>query len=154
MSAKGTGRLGLPFVGTSTFGNRPYAADWAAINDDIAYFTGLTQFSISDVRSNAKNGLDDARAMGSNILSARQARHLGPDAVAKRMPSGARICITIDIYGFRPSIASGAGTLGHCGFLYYEVLERLQKIRWRIIFSTSIWSRSHRPVVALTTIRS
>ena len=32
----------------------------------------------------------------------------------------------IDIDGFEPSIAPGAGTPSHGGFLYYEVLEILQ----------------------------
>ena len=31
-----TGRLNLPFVGISTFGKRPYIADWDAIDADIA----------------------------------------------------------------------------------------------------------------------
>ena len=30
------GRLDLPFVGISTFGKRPYVADWAAIEADAA----------------------------------------------------------------------------------------------------------------------
>ena len=30
------GRLNLPFVGISTFGKRPYVADWDAIDADVA----------------------------------------------------------------------------------------------------------------------
>ncbi|MDA9292159.1 arginase family protein, partial [Planktomarina temperata] len=30
------GRLNLPFVGISTFGKRPYVADWDAIEADVA----------------------------------------------------------------------------------------------------------------------
>ena len=30
------GRLNLPFVGISTFGKRPYVADWDAIKADVA----------------------------------------------------------------------------------------------------------------------
>jgi agmatinase len=91
-----------------------------------AYVTGLTQVGIRNVSSTAKEGYDDARAMGSDILSVRQARALGPKALLKRVPKGARLYITIDIDAFCPSIAPGTGTPSHGGFLYYEVLELLQ----------------------------
>ena len=66
--------------------------------------------------------------MGSDILSVRQARKLGTQAVLARIPEGARIYITIDIDAFCPSIAPGTGTPSHGGFLYYEVLELLQGV--------------------------
>ncbi|MDR9394894.1 agmatinase [Roseovarius sp. SYSU LYC5161] len=90
------------------------------------YVSGLTQLGIRNVSSTAKDGYDDARARGADILSVRQVRTLGPDATAARIPAGARVYITIDIDGFCPSIAPGTGTPSHGGFLYYEVLELLQ----------------------------
>ncbi|WP_299699687.1 agmatinase [uncultured Tateyamaria sp.] len=90
------------------------------------YVTGLTQVGIRNVSSTAKEGYDDARAMGSDILSVRQARALGPKGVIDRIPAGARLYITIDIDAFCPSIAPGTGTPSHGGFLYYDVLEMLQ----------------------------
>ena len=66
--------------------------------------------------------------MGSDILSVRQFRALGPKGVAARIPKGARLYVTIDIDGFCPSIAPGTGTPSHGGFLYYEVLELLQQV--------------------------
>ncbi|APZ54842.1 agmatinase [Salipiger abyssi] len=90
------------------------------------WISGLTQVGIRNVSSTAKEGYDDARAMGSDILSVRQARGLGADGVAARVPKGAPVYITIDIDGFCPSIAPGTGTPSHGGFLYYEVLEILQ----------------------------
>ncbi len=92
------------------------------------YVTGLTQVGIRNVSSTAKEGYDDARAMGSDILSVRQARKLGAEGVATRIPKGARVYVTIDIDGFCPSIAPGTGTPSHGGFLYYEVLEILQQV--------------------------
>ena len=88
------------------------------------WVTGLTQLGIRNVSSTAREGYEDARARGSDILSVRQFRALGPEAVAARVPKG-RIYITIDIDGFDPSIAAGTGTPSHGGFLYYEVLECL-----------------------------
>ena len=89
---------------------------------------GLTQVGIRNVSSTAREGYEAARAMGSDIISVRQARALGPKAVIARIPPGARVYVTVDIDGFCPSIAPGTGTPSHGGFLYYEVLEMLQEV--------------------------
>ncbi len=96
-----------------------------------SFVTGLTQVGIRDVSSTAREGYEDARRMGSDILSVRQARTHGPGAVADRIPSGARVYVTLDIDAFCPSIAPGTGTPSHGGFLYYEVLELLQEVARR-----------------------
>jgi len=95
------------------------------------YVTGLTQVGIRNVSSTAKEGYDDARAMGSDIISVRQARELGPRGILGHVPAGARLYVTIDIDAFCPSIAPGTGTPSHGGFLYYEVLELLQAVAER-----------------------
>ncbi|MCO4827179.1 agmatinase [Lentibacter algarum] len=92
------------------------------------YVTGLTQVGIRNVSSTTQEGYEAARDMGSDILSVRQMRKLGAEATAKRIPSGARVYITLDIDAFCPSIAPGTGTPSHGGFLYYEVLELLQHV--------------------------
>ncbi|MBO9406065.1 agmatinase [Shimia sp. R9_1] len=95
------------------------------------YVTGLTQVGIRNVSSTAKEGYADARAMGSSILSVRQARRLGPEGTIAQIPEGARVYVTIDIDAFCPSIAPGTGTPSHGGFLYYDVLEMLQVLAKR-----------------------
>jgi agmatinase len=95
---------------------------------EMPYVTGLTQVGIRNVSSTAREGYEDARKMGSDILSVRQSRALGAEALAKRIPSGARVYVTLDIDAFCPSIAPGTGTPSHGGFLYYEVLELLQQV--------------------------
>ncbi len=95
---------------------------------ELPYVTGLTQIGIRNVSSTAKEGYDDARRMGSDILSVRQMRTLGPETTAARLPGGARLYVTIDIDAFCPSIAPGTGTPSHGGFLYYDVLELLQAV--------------------------
>jgi agmatinase len=89
------------------------------------YVTGLSQIGIRNVSSTAREGYEDARRMGSDILSVRQFRKLGVEQVLERIPAGKRYYVTIDIDGFDPSIAPGTGTPSHGGFLYYEVLELL-----------------------------
>jgi len=93
-----------------------------------SYVTGLTQIGIRNVSSTAQEGYADARNMGSDILSVRQTRALGPAETIKRIPKGARVYVTIDIDAFCPSIAPGTGTPSHGGFLYYDVLELLQEL--------------------------
>ncbi len=95
------------------------------------YVTGMTQVGIRNVSSTTREGYEAARARGSDILSVRQARALGPDGVAARIPADAAVYVTIDIDGFCPSIAPGTGTPSHGGFLYYEVLELLQQVARR-----------------------
>jgi agmatinase len=99
------------------------------------YVKGLSQFGIRNVSSTAKEGYDDARSRGSDILSVRQIRKLGSDAVAARVPADVDIYLSIDIDGFDPSIAPGTGTPSHGGFQYYEVLELIAIIakRQRIV---------------------
>lgn len=79
------------------------------------YVTGLTQVGIRNVSSTAREGYADARSMGSDIISVRQARELGTQALLARIPVGARIYITLDIDAFCPSIAPGTGTPSHGG---------------------------------------
>ncbi len=92
------------------------------------HVTGLTQLGIRNVSSTAREGYEAARRMGSDILSVRQVRSLGTEAVLGRIPPGARLYVTIDIDAFCPSIAPGTGTPSHGGFLYYEVLELMQGV--------------------------
>ena len=95
------------------------------------YVTGLSQIGIRNVSSTAREGYEAARAMGSDIVSVRQFRKLGVDAMLGRIPEGVRYYVTIDIDGFDPSIAPGTGTPSHGGFLYYEMLELLDGLTRR-----------------------
>ena len=100
---------------------------------EMNHVVGMTQLGIRNVSSTAKDGFDDARARGSDILSVRQIREMGLKSTLERLPSGddARFYVTIDIDGFDPSIAPGTGTPSHGGFLYYEVQELLEGIAGR-----------------------
>lgn len=93
---------------------------------ETGHVTGMTQLGIRNVSSSNRADYEAARRFGSDILSVRDVRRLGPAGVLQRIPAGARYYVTIDIDGFDPSIAPGTGTPSHGGFLYYEVLEILQ----------------------------
>ena len=93
-----------------------------------SYVSGLTQIGIRNVSSTAKEGYEDAKKMGSNIISVRQFRELGVSKIINQIPNNIPYYVTIDIDAFDPSIASGTGTPSHGGFLYYEVLELIDLI--------------------------
>ncbi|MGC6484679.1 MAG: agmatinase [Candidatus Puniceispirillales bacterium] len=92
---------------------------------------GLSQIGIRNVSSTAREGYEDARRFGSDILSVRQFRDLGVEGVLGRIPTGERYYVTIDIDGFDPSIAPGTGTPSHGGFVYYEILELMDGLARR-----------------------
>ena len=50
-----TGRLNLPFVGISTFGKRPYVADWSRIDADVAVLGAPFDFG-TQFRAGARFG--------------------------------------------------------------------------------------------------
>lgn len=95
------------------------------------HVTGLSQLGIRNVSSSNRQDYADARAAGSDILSVRQIRAMGKEAVLERIPAGVDYYVTIDIDGFDVSIAPGTGTPSHGGFTYYEVLEMLQGLSKR-----------------------
>eukprot|EP00928_Gymnodinium_smaydae_P076348 TRINITY_DN5935_c0_g1_i1.p1 TRINITY_DN5935_c0_g1~~TRINITY_DN5935_c0_g1_i1.p1 ORF type:complete len:354 (+),score=35.26 TRINITY_DN5935_c0_g1_i1:15-1076(+) len=99
---------------------------------EMGHIVKLFQFGIRGVSSTAKSGFDDARRMGSTILSVRQVRELGAAKVASMIPEDASVYFSIDIDGFDPSLSMGTGTPSHGGFLYYEVKDLLRHIVYRV----------------------
>jgi len=98
---------------------------------EMSHISGMTQLGIRNVSSSNRSDYDAAIAAGSNILSVRQVRRLGTEAVLEQIPHAERYYLTIDIDAFDPSIAPGTGTPSHGGFIYYEVLEIIQALSKR-----------------------
>lgn len=98
---------------------------------EMAHVTSITQLGIRNVSSSNRSDYEAALKAGSDILSVRQVRALGKEAVLARIPSDLRYYLTIDIDAFDPSIAPGTGTPSHGGFLYYEILEILEGLSRR-----------------------
>ncbi|CAE7658208.1 AGMAT [Symbiodinium sp. CCMP2592] len=101
---------------------------------EMPHINAMLQLGIRSVSSTAKSSFEDARRMGSTILSVRKVRELGVKHVAELVPSGALVYFSVDIDGFDPSIAPGTGTPSHGGFSYYEVKDLLREI---ILFRAS-----------------
>lgn len=98
---------------------------------EMPHVAGLLQAGIRNVSSSNREDYAAARAAGSTILSVRDVRRLGAEAVLAHAPEGGRYYCTLDIDGLDPSIAPGTGTPSHGGFLYYEVLELLKGLAKR-----------------------
>jgi agmatinase len=92
------------------------------------FISGMTHIGIRNVSSSNRKDHETARANGSDIVSVRQFREMGLDALMERIPAGKNYYITLDIDGFDPSIAPGTGTPSHGGFQYYEILELMQRV--------------------------
>jgi len=98
---------------------------------EMGHIQKLFQFGIRGVSSTAKSGFEDARRMGSKILSVRHIRSLGAPKVAELIPEDASVYISVDIDAFDPSLSMGTGTPSHGGFLYYEVKDLLREVIYR-----------------------
>lgn len=88
---------------------------------ECAHVAGITHLGIRNMGSSSADDFADARAAKSDILSVRDFREMGIEAVLERIPKDARLYFTIDIDGFDPSIAPGTGTPSAGGFLFYEM---------------------------------
>jgi agmatinase len=93
--------------------------------------TGLTQLGVRNLSSSKPADYEDALAFGSTILSVRQMRAMGPEAILETIPAGANYYITYDMDGFDPSIAPGTGIPSHGGLLFYEVLDIVKGLTQR-----------------------
>ncbi|GED69685.1 SpeB arginase/agmatinase/formimionoglutamate hydrolase SpeB [Brevibacillus reuszeri] len=91
----------------------------------------IFQFGIRGISSSKKEDIDAAKDYGSVIMSPRQMRKAGLDAVLEQIPAGERYFVTIDIDGLDPSIAPGTGTPSPGGLSYDEVNEMLEGIAKR-----------------------
>jgi len=95
---------------------------------EMDHFTEMAQLGIRGIGSSIKGDFDAARDYGSVILSPKQIRKMGIDAVIDNLPKGARYFVTFDVDGLDPSIAPGTGTPSPGGFSYDEANELLEAI--------------------------
>lgn len=99
---------------------------------EMDHIVSMFQLGIRGVSSTAASGFEDARRMGSKVLSVRQVRSMGVENIAALIPEDAFVYFSIDIDGFDPSLSMGTGTPSHGGFYYYEVKDLLRQVIYRI----------------------
>ena len=87
---------------------------------------GIAQVCVRGVGSSQKSDFDAARAFGTVIVSAREFKRIGPEAVLARIPDGKRYYLNLDIDGMDPSICPGTTTPAPGGLSYYEAYDFMQ----------------------------
>ncbi|MBR1805719.1 MAG: agmatinase [Selenomonadaceae bacterium] len=77
---------------------------------EMSHIGKMFQIGIRGLGSSRKSDFDDARAYGSTIITAKQARKMSPEEVLALIPDGKKYYVTIDIDGYDLSIAPGVGS--------------------------------------------
>lgn len=98
---------------------------------ECPHVKGIAQLGIRGIGSSKREDFEAARAWGSQILSVRDVRRLGLEAVVSGLPDCGQYYVTIDIDGMDPALCPGTGTPSPGGFSYYEVQELLEGIARR-----------------------
>lgn len=93
---------------------------------EMSWVSGMAQIGIRGVGSARQQEVDDANAYGSLIVSARELRRAGPDAILARIPDEPRYFITFDADGLDPTIAPAVGAPNFGGVNYYEAFALLR----------------------------
>lgn len=84
---------------------------------ELAHVGRITSIGIRSVR---RAPYEEAIAHGNGVITARQFRALGPEAVAERVPAGSNLYITFDVDVLDPTQAPGTGTPEVGGLSYDE----------------------------------
>jgi agmatinase len=105
---------------------------WAATR---AAVSGLTQVGLRAIGSARAKEVEDARAYGSQIITAERVHGEGAGAVLESIPDGAAVYLTIDADGLDPADAPGVMAPTPGGLRFHQVAPLLRAIarRHRIV---------------------
>ena len=87
---------------------------------ELAHVGSVTSIGI---RSARRAPYEEAIGAGNRVITARQFRAMGPEAVAESIPTGPNLYVTFDVDALDPVQAPGTGT-PEIGGLYYEETRR------------------------------
>ena len=87
---------------------------------ELGHVGHITSVGIRSVR---RAPYEDAKAHGNTVITTRQFREAGPEAVAASIPVGSNLYITFDVDALDPTQAPGTGT-PEIGGLFYEECRR------------------------------
>ena len=89
---------------------------------ELEHVGNITSVGIRSVR---REPYEEAVSHGNGIITLRQFREIGPEAVAESIPVGSNLYITFDVDVLDPSLAPGTGTPETGGLFYQESRECL-----------------------------
>lgn len=85
----------------------------------------MVQIGLRGLGSSRRQDFEAAKKYGSKLISAKEAKKLGPEEVIKKIPEGKKYYVTIDIDAFDISVATGTGSPSPGGFTYDELTNML-----------------------------
>ncbi len=95
---------------------------------EMEHVQKIWQIGIRGIGSSSKSDFEDAKNYGCSIISPRQLRKMGLQAVLDQMPQGDNYFVTFDIDGLDAAIVPGTGTPSPGGLTYNEVNELMEGI--------------------------
>ena len=114
-------RFGEPLGWSSTM-RRAAEMDWV---------DGIVQVGARGVGSASRGDVEDARAWGAKLVTARQVFADGTAPALESVPAGARVVISLDLDGLDPSIMPGVMAQVPGGLTYWHVVDILQGLSAR-----------------------
>lgn len=90
---------------------------------EMPWVTGMLQVGIRGLGSGEAWQHDDARAWGSRIVTAREWRRLGAEAVMAALPEGGRFVLSIDCDGIDPAVFPAVAMPTPGGLTYEDCLD-------------------------------
>jgi agmatinase len=98
---------------------------------EMPWVTGMVQVGLRGLGSGQAWQIDDARAWGSTLITSREFRHFGPEAIAAAIPDGARVVLSIDCDGFDPAAFPAVAMPTPGGLSYDEMVGLLHAVAGR-----------------------
>ncbi len=95
---------------------------------EMKHIGKLMQIGIRGIGSSQVSDIEDAKRYGSKIVTSREVRVKGVDAVIDMLPDARKYYITVDIDGLDPTISSGTGSPQAFGLYYEEVSDIIEGV--------------------------
>ncbi len=95
---------------------------------EMAHIDKMAQIGLRGIGSSKKTDFMDAKAYGSELISAREVQKIGVEGVLKRIPKADKYFVTVDIDGYDMSIAPGVASPYPGGLFYDQVMDIFEGI--------------------------
>ena len=95
---------------------------------EMNHIKKMAQIGLRGIGSSMKEDFEEARSFGSTLVTAKEAKKMGMEAVTKRIPPSAHYYVTIDIDVCDITLAPGTGSPMPGGFHWEELNQLLELI--------------------------
>ena len=98
---------------------------------EMPWIDKIVHVGIRGVGSARREDVDDTRANGNAIVTAREVHASGIEAAVRHVPAGGRYYVHIDVDGFDPSVMPGTSAAAPGGLSYQHGLDLIQGLQER-----------------------